>query len=905
MVSPVSFSQVKQRQEVYPDDPVAREEYDFIRLRDPQTNEIPPFIAQKEYEFALKLPKQYPFGGRLNPQSAPDWEQMGPMNQAGRTQAIGIDILNEDNLLAGSASGGVWRSIDAGQSWVKVTLPNDEQSVSAIIQDTRKGKESTWYYSTGELLSTTGRRETSNIRTHSWGNGIYRSTDNGASWNPLLSTVTTNTHSAPINFTGIWNLALDARNTEQDIIYAACYGGIMRSSDGGMTWANVLGGDSAACFNSEIVMGARGTLYAAIGSVYDGTAPPHQGVWRSTDGLNWVNITGNTSPALIRRTRLAVSESTDSILYFLTESPNEWNSPDTEFNTHNSFSKYTYLSGDGSGSGGKWELRTAPYLYDETSYYQSLGGYALVLAVHPDDPDQVLIGGTNLYYSANGFQGPSSFTKIGGYPYDMYQGTLHPDMHACVFSRKNHSTIFVGTDGGLYSVDDFINDFLNWNEFNNGLSSSQVYHSSLDHKTPGSDFIISGLQDNSTYATASASANDPWFVVSGGDGMTTAVANAGAQLFGSWQGGNIECYSNDGQNITYDGHLPPPSDQSVSNFFTNYIIEPNHELQLYEAETDHLWRYNDITGILGASGNIYSDWDEISQVYDTLHHLGAFITTFGFATNINDRLFFGTNIGKLYRVDNASNASAALKDISGSAFPQNGFIAGIEVDSSNADEIIVVFSNYNVQSVFHTIDGGKTWAPIGGNLEELPDGAGSGPSVRCAKILHTANAKVYYVGTSVGLYSTTAINGMQTVWAQEAPTVIDNLIVESLDARQSDGRVIVSTQGGGVFKNVIGSGGNGVNDRAVSSGQLLQLEQNYPNPFVSHSDIRFTLSKGSQVAIELYSALGEKIGVITSGAYEQGSHVIGLSGNELSAGNYFLRATAGDAVTTKMITVIK
>jgi hypothetical protein len=411
---------------------------------------------------------------------------------------------------------------------------------------------------------------------------------------------------------------------------------------------------------------------------------------------------------------------------------------------------------------------------------------------------------------------------------------------------------------------------------------------------------MSGLQDNSTYATQSPLNTDPWFVLSGGDGMTTAIASGGSLLFGSWQDGNIECFSYDGQSPSYIGHLPPPSDLSVANFFTNYILEPNQGNELYEAETDHLWRYNNSSAILGESGNIISDWDEISGVFDALHPLQAFMTTFGFATNVQDRLFFGTNIGKVFEVDNAATVPG-LKDISSSSFPQDGFVAGIEVDPSDANQIIVVFSNYNVQSLFRTMDAGKTWGAIGGNLEELPDGAGSGPSVRCAKILHTSNGTIYYVGTSVGLYSTTTINGMQTIWTQEAPTVIGNLIVESLDARQSDSKVIVSTQGGGVFKNIPT---NGVNDNQAAQ-QPFEFEQNYPNPFSNQSNIRFILPRQSNVTIEIYNALGEKLSQIEDGIFDAGSHTIELSGKKLSAGNYFVGAKAGDAVATKMITVIK
>jgi hypothetical protein len=901
-----SFSQIKKQRERYPDNPAAREEYDFTRLRDPATNEIPPFIAQKEFEFAQKLPKKNPIAGKGSLQSLFDWQSMGPINVCGRVQSIGIDVLNENNMLAGAASGGVWRSIDAGLSWVKVTLPNDEQSISAIVQDTRPGKESTWYYSTGELLSTTGRRETSNIRTHSWGNGIYKSTDNGASWNPLLSTTTNSKNTAPDNFTGIWNLAVDAKNLSQDIMYAACYGGIMRSSDGGSSWTKVLGDDSKKCFNSEIVIGSGGTIYAGIGSVYDGTAAVHQGIWRSIDGINWTKISDPKLPKLIRRTRLAVSASNDNILYCLTETPPEWGMPDTIFVTDHVLLKYTYLSGSGTGSGSKWEAREVPFDHDENYYNNSLGGYCLTLAVHPTDPEQVFIGGNNLYYSENGFE--DAGTQIGGYTRDgnYPPQPLHPDVHAFAFSRKDPSIIFVGHDGGISSTMDYTSGLALWDDKSFGLTSAQIYHSSLDHGTPGDEFILSGLQDNSTIATFSSDPLAPWEFISGGDGMTTAISPGSTMFFGAWQEGNIECFYNDGFNLMYKGRLPYPPDLGTFNFFTNFIIEPKNSDELYEAETDHLWRFDYLQGAISSAENYIIDdfWTEIDTVYTLLHPQQALISTFAFASDITDRLFFGTSNGKVYQIDNAAAFPTlpVLHDISSSQFPKDGFVSGIEVDPINANEIIVAFSNYNIQSLFRTTDGGKSWNAIGGNLEEIPDGAGSGPSVRSVKILHTSNSTIYYVGTSVGLYSTTKINGAQTIWTQEGATTIGSLIVEALDARQSDDKVLVSTQGGGAFVNTESHAS--VHDH-IALQQNLQVEQNYPNPFASNSTIRFKLRKQSNVTVELYNAIGEKISTLVDESYSEGSHTLDLNAKNLPAGNYFLHLSAGGLFSTKMITIVK
>lgn len=127
-------------------------EYTFEKTRNPFTNSIPSDQKAKELEFAKKLPKK-------DPEKGQDWDWRGPDNIGGRMLCLTFDIEDENIILAGSASGGMWRSVDQGQEWAKVTAPNVEQSATCVAQDTRTGKSETWYYGTGELLSTTNRNE--------------------------------------------------------------------------------------------------------------------------------------------------------------------------------------------------------------------------------------------------------------------------------------------------------------------------------------------------------------------------------------------------------------------------------------------------------------------------------------------------------------------------------------------------------------------------------------------------------------------------------------------------------------------------------------------------------------------------------------------------------------------------
>ena len=108
----------------------------------------------------------------------------GPYNVGGRTRALAIDVTDENIILAGGVSGGVWRSTDGGSSWTKTTGSSYLHSVTSLSQDTRSGQESTWYYVTGELIGNSASEGGASYA----GNGVYKSTDGGLNWTLLTST---------------------------------------------------------------------------------------------------------------------------------------------------------------------------------------------------------------------------------------------------------------------------------------------------------------------------------------------------------------------------------------------------------------------------------------------------------------------------------------------------------------------------------------------------------------------------------------------------------------------------------------------------------------------------------------------------------------------------------------------
>ncbi len=230
------------------------------RLRDPATGRIPDDIRTKELAFAKKLPHRAT-GKSLN------WVQQGPRNRGGRTRAFRVDITDSNVLIAGSATGGIFRSTDAGSSWTKTSAPLHIQNTSCIAQDVRPGREQTWYCGTGENYGVVSGTSFEALLP---GDGIFKSTDGGLNWSILESTVSGDPQVFDRKgaFKHVNSIVVDPVRQDSDIVVAAIFDGITRSNDGGLTWHTVLGIDtttSATSLYTEVRVTTTGVYYAAIG----------------------------------------------------------------------------------------------------------------------------------------------------------------------------------------------------------------------------------------------------------------------------------------------------------------------------------------------------------------------------------------------------------------------------------------------------------------------------------------------------------------------------------------------------------------------------------------------------------------------------------------------------------------
>lgn len=819
------------------ENPQARFEYERRQVVDPVTNTIPAGIHQKELVFARKIQQR-----QAQKKEEQTWALAGPSNVGGRTRGLVIDVRDEDIILAGGVSGGMWRTTNGGLNWSRTSQPAAINSVTCLVQDTRVGKRDNWYFGTGELLGNSARATGAPFR----GDGLFKSTDGGQSWDILASTTTNQPASFDNPFNYSWNLAINPLEAfANDVVYAAIYGNIVKSADGGATWVKVLGepnllqdtsgdlNESNASFYTNIMITPLGQMYAYLStSTGTGINTANKGIFHSTDGVNWTNITPPRFNAISERLVMDYAPSNENIVYFLVEGSGVqlWKYDQV---------RWTNLSNQ------------IPDGNDGLEAFDSQGSYNLTVKVHPDDSDIVFIGGTNLYRSTDGFSTSANITQIGGYdPKETNQlyDNHHPDQHQLAFFSDS-KIMLSATDGGVHKTFDNKAASVSWVSLNNGYVTSQFYTLAIS-KDDGKNEIMGGMQDNGTYLKTQSGENTQWSSVLGGDGGYSASTPNNQYWYLSFQEAGIfrMSYDNDGNIQNWAKVDPSGIDRSSYLFVAPYVLDPNNYNRMYLAGDSAIWRNNNLSQITPFKQITTStNWDVIEPEILRWED----ITALDVSTNPAHILYYGTSAGDVYKVTEANTPHAETKQV----FSQDGYISRVCIDPKDADRVLICYSNYNVISLFLTEDGGVTFKDVAGNLEENADGTGNGPSIRWAEMIALQGGGYkYYVGTSMGLYSTTALIENGTVWEQEGIASIGNSVVTMIDYRSSDGRIGIATHGNGVFESTVAN-----TEKVTSNAQKqerVELALGYPNPFKDEFHIKFTLPEHRATNIYIIDVSG-------------------------------------------------
>lgn len=845
----------------------SRWEYEQEMLADPSSGEIPSNYRQKELTYAKELLREEK--NRPVPQSSTnlsntqniEWLPVGPNNFGGRTRALALDIRNENVILAGGVSGGMWKSTNAGQSWEKATTNEQLHSVSSIAQDIRPGREDVWYYGTGESIGNSTRAPGAPFR----GDGIFKSTDNGDTWTQLPSTVAplATRFSSPLQY--VWNIVTDP-DSNDDVVIASVWSGVVRSTDGGNSWTTVLGRDLLNIppgtdlneVNSirygDIHRTADNVFYASLSSTTTSNAlAPEAGIYRSEDGINWTRVFAMNF-SINRRTVITSAPSNPNLIYFFTDGQRGYG-----LRTYNSL---TQEINDLS--------ENLPVNTGGIEGVDSQDGYNMMLSVHPNNPDLVFLGATNLFRSTDGFRTEANIEWIGGYDPEENDGTLypnhHPDQHGLVFIPSRTNAAYSTNDGGIFRTDDISAAQVAYQSLNNGFVTTQFYAGSFSQYPPD-NFVFGGAQDNGTLlATNQASANGPNGVrVLGGDGAFTASSRFGVYYYMSFQNSRIfRLTLNDNAQLTSFARVDPVgggNDPSQPYLFINpYTLDPNNGNKMFLAGGNYLWRNRNLSQIpSGTNSPASANWSRLDR---TLIAEGR-ISAVQASNEPRDIVYFGTSLGQLFRVNAANGEEYVVGEITGADFPENGYIRSLAIDPTDADRVLVSFSNYNIPSLFLTEDGGASYVDVSGNLEENPDGSGNGPSVRWVTMVpKTDGSFEYFVATSIGLFSTNTLNGANTLWSQLEHEEIGNVVVNMIDYRRNDGKIMVATHGNGMFtsqlENVLPYEVDGTDNDFIFTNA-------FPNPFSELLTLRFEVPETDFTLLRVYDSSGRMI-YISSGA---------------------------------------
>ena len=784
--------------------PYSRVDFDILRFRDPATGNIPANIRSREIAFAKTLPVSRGFSvksGNRSRNIQADFSSAGPDNVGGRSRAIAIDITNENVLFAGGVSGGLWRSVNQGNTWTRVSEIDALPNIRYIHQDIRAGHTNEWYYSTGEILpgSSAG-----SVGAPYRGNGIYKSNDGGITWSQIAGTATGPIEDATSPFNYVHRIAQDFSNTAETEIYAAAIGGIYRSTNGFNSSQLVVGHDNITTNNdgiwTEVAVTSTGVVYATI-SNFLGQNGPETGIFRSETGLpgSFEEITPTGFFSTYRRIVIGIDPSNEDVVYFLANN-----------NTSNQFYRYDASQPEGS----EWTDLTSsiPMFGGSVGNYEAQGSYNMLVKVHPENSDVVFIGGTNLYRSTNAFSDDSETDWVGGYSRannsQDYFGS-HADMHSLIFFPSDGNKSLNGHDGGISITDNNLKNtitevtdsennvvqevMIEWELLNNGYRTSQFYSLATAVQNAGHPTLMGGKEGNSTYIIQDDDRATPWINIGTGDGgfcyydLESVIISA--------QLANVFRFDNSGGSFE---NISPPNvgDDDAFLFISPIAADPVSPSKVF----------------IGSEGKIYYTLDiGTNPRGDEWFSFGSSaipsderVSAISGSVNPQSVLYVGTEDGTLLRINN-STALDGITDITGNQFPNNAYISSIAVDPRDADHVLVAFSNYNVTNLFSTSDGGQSWTAVQGNLQASPSESGGSPSTRWVTIVPNGETEtIYLLGTSVGLFSTTNLQGGSTQWAREAINTIGTSPIDMITYRPLDGYVAVATHGNGIYEANLG-----------------------------------------------------------------------------------------------------
>ncbi len=721
------------------------------------------------------------------------WTPLGPGNIGGRTRALLIHPTEPNVIYAAGVAGGVWKTINGGQTWAPVSDLIANIAVCSLAMDPKNPE--VIYAGTGE-----GYFNIDGVR----GAGIFKTTDGGRNWVQLAGTTT-------IDFHFVNRLVISPNNNLR--IYAATQTGVWRSNDGGASWVQVLKPTEdqfGGCLDLVIRTDKQTDyLFASVGTFRQAT------VYRNRDAGG----SGEWEPVLseqgMGRTSLAIAPSNQDVIYALSTGRKpgimELNGLRAVYRSTGggeSGSWVARVEGDNSTKLNRLLLANAIIAtlnecgFGKNDFY-SQGWYNNVIAVDPLDSDRVWVAGTDLFRSDDGGLnwGIASHwwadTNVNQY--------AHADHHAIVFHPKydglNNKTMFVANDGGVFRTDDaraFVArgdtatcnpaaGGVRWTALNHNYGVTQFYHG-----LPFPDGVryFGGTQDNGTLIGTDAAGTNGWREIYGGDGGYVAIdptnpdvlyaENTSVSIKKSTDGGSTFSASTLG--LSFGDTL----------FIIPFAMDPSNPQVLW---TGSIPIHRTVDGA--------AHWKLVGNSVGTG---SGFVSAIAVAPTDSNFVLVGKTTGLIHR---NFNALAINPDL----FPPNpeldwpltglgsdgGYISGLTFDPANKNIAYAAVSSFGAKHIWRSIDAGATWVPLDGS------GPNAFPDIpaHCI-VVDPNNTARLYVGTDTGVF--VSQDGGSN-WSVEN-TGFANAPVESLALNTVNGitSLYAFTHGRGAWRVTLGFG---------------------------------------------------------------------------------------------------
>lgn len=639
------------------------------------------------------------------------WLPVGPRNINGRIKCLAVDPVNGFVVYAGAADGGVWKTVDGGQSWAPTMHDQESLSIGALAVD--RNAPNVVYAGTGEALIDDG------LSPYAWaypGAGVYKSVDGAATWALM----------PPIANDYIYRIAVDPFDSTN--VFCAGFaaggtgaGGLCRWDDTGAAWVV-----TAAGTFSDVVFDplTPGVVYAAQHHAGVARWVRNGGQWlKDREWLPPVPLRINVA-AGVHRAVIDGQPVKRTYVYARLESTGQ-----------------VYRTTDG---GATWSLRGKPPVdLDENGNEVFARWWCSHLAADRDDADVIYAGGIDLARSANGGQTWTPLTKsYNSVAVDPRLAT-HPDHHDIVFDPNDRARFYAANDGGVFvgTLTGAPAAPVTWRKVSTGLAVTQFYD--LGTSAASRSMFGGGCQDNGTLVTTGGLS---WRHVYGGDGSYVAFhpTTPWTMWAARWAGGTVVVQRS--QNGGTDFHSADAGLAGAGeNPVTVIAMDPSDPRTVFVG-TNRVYRTTD-----GDASP--TDWRNGTARWHAASNVIGSVTEITIVTSL--RIYAGTIDGGLHCATNGGvNATSfvAVPRPPGHAWPAR-WLSGITVRPGPPDTVFLTFHGSNATGVSDHVWRGvfdpatNTWPegpdPISTGLEDAPVGA---------LVIDPSTPTTLYVATDVGVY---------------------------------------------------------------------------------------------------------------------------------------------------------